>query len=159
LVVGRQTPYKRIDLAVAACTELGLPLTVAGDGPEHQKLVKMAGPTIKFVTGASDADIVKFFQSAEGFIFPGTDDFGIVAVEALAAGTPVIAYKAGGALDYVTKDTGLLFTEPTAASLAAALQKFAPSAFDSKKIAAAATQFSTASFQANIKAIIIKETA
>ncbi len=151
LVVGRQTPYKRIGLAVAACTELGLPLTVVGDGPDHKKLVKMAGPSVKFVTGASDAEVVKYFQSAKAFIFPGADDFGIVAVEALAAGTPVIAYKAGGALDYVTQDTGLFFIEPTAASLAKALQDFNSKSFDHTQIARHAANFSPKIFQEKIE--------
>ncbi|MDB5165957.1 MAG: hypothetical protein JWM37_29, partial [Candidatus Saccharibacteria bacterium] len=101
LIVGRQTPYKRIDLAVAACTRLGLPLTVVGEGPEHERLQAMAGPTVTFVIEPDDAAVAARMQKAQAFIFPGLDDFGIVAVEALAAGTPVVAYKGGGALDYI----------------------------------------------------------
>ncbi|HSX44248.1 MAG TPA: glycosyltransferase [Candidatus Saccharimonadales bacterium] len=112
VTAGRQTPYMRKDLAVAACTQLNLPLVVIGNGPEHAKLVKMAGPTIKFVTDASDADVADYFRHAEAFILTGKEDFGIVAVEAMAASTPVIAYKAGGALDYVIPSkTGEFFTK------------------------------------------------
>jgi glycosyltransferase involved in cell wall biosynthesis len=147
ITAGRQTPYKRIDLAVAACTKLGLPLTVIGQGPDHRKLVKMAGPTVSFVVGASDAEVVKYFQSAKAFIFPGIDDFGIVAVEALAAGTPVIAYQAGGALDYVIPgETGEFFSPQTSQVLANALQSFDPAKYNSSVITKKAASFSASSF-------------
>jgi glycosyltransferase involved in cell wall biosynthesis len=151
LVAGRQTPYKRIDLAIEACTKLDLPLTVVGSGPDHQKLVKIAGPSINFVAGASDKEVVKYFQSAEAFIFPGIDDFGIVAVEALAAGTPVIAYSQGGALDYVTPENGILFQEQTVESLLGALQKFNPGNFNNISIQKSAVKFSTQAFEKNVK--------
>jgi glycosyltransferase involved in cell wall biosynthesis len=151
LAAGRQTPYKRIDLAIEACTRLDLPLTVVGSGPDHQKLVKLAGPSINFVAGASDKEVVKYFQSAEAFIFPGIDDFGIVAVEALAAGTPVIAYDQGGALDYVTPQNGILFQEQTVESLLGALQKFNPDNFNNASIQKSAVKFSTQAFEKNVK--------
>jgi glycosyltransferase involved in cell wall biosynthesis len=157
LAAGRQTPYKRIDLAVAACTKLNLPLTVASDGPDHKRLVDMAGPTIKFVGSPSDKEMVKYFQSAEAFIFPGVDDFGIVAVEALAAGTPVIAYKAGGALDYVDEGkTGIFFSDQTAESLATALKNFAAIKFDHQHIRSSARQFSADKFVKDFSSIITK---
>ena len=152
---GRQTPYKRIDLAVAACSKLNLLLNVIGDGPEHNNLVKMAGPTIKFITNAKDPDMPEFFQQAEAFIFPGLDDFGIVAVEAMAAGTPVIAFKGGGALDYITEGkTGLFFDKPTADSLIEALQKFNSQKFDSKTIRKAAEAFSPKKFRDNLNLLV-----
>ena len=101
VVAGRQTPYKRIDLAIEACNKLKVPLIVIGNGPDHRRLEKMSSRTITFLTGVNDLNIVEHFQSSLAFIFPNVDDFGIVAVEALAAGTPVIAYKKGGALDYI----------------------------------------------------------
>ena len=147
LAAGRQTPYKRIDLAVAACTRLNLPLTVVGGGPDHQKLVEMAGPSVNFVVNPSDKEISQYFQSAEAFIFPGIDDFGIVAVEALAAGTPVIAYRAGGALDYVESGkTGAFFEEQTIESLSDALQKFNPADFNHSSIQKSAANFSSSIF-------------
>lgn len=146
VTAGRQTPYKRMDLAVAACTKLSLPLTVIGNGPDHNRLRKMAGPSINFIQ-ASDTELPKYFASAEAFIFPGLDDFGIVAVEALAAGTPVIAYAKGGALDYVNPKTGLLFKEQSVDSLAQAMVSFDAAKFDSRVITASARKFSPEIFR------------
>jgi glycosyltransferase involved in cell wall biosynthesis len=150
LIAGRQTPYKRFDLAVAACTQLNLPLTVVGTGPDHKQLTKMAGPSIKFVGSPNDKDIVGFFQSAEAFIFPGIDDFGITPVEALAAGTPIIAYKAGGALDYVNSKTGMFFNEQGAESLIQALKKFDTKAYKFSDLTEQASQFSPQQFAQNV---------
>jgi glycosyltransferase involved in cell wall biosynthesis len=158
VTAGRQTPYKRIDLAVEACSKLGLPLTVLGNGPEHKRLTKTAGPEVKFVVGASDSEVADYFSKAQAFIFPGVDDFGIVAVEAMAAGTPVIAYKAGGALDYINKDTGLFFDKQNPESLAKALQDFSKHFFDSKKISAYADNFSVDVFRQKISAFISTNT-
>lgn len=154
VIAGRQTAYKRFDLAVAACSKLNLPLTVIGKGPIHDSLRTMAGPSITFDTNADDKAVVQYFQQAEGFIFPGLDDFGIVAVEAMAAGTPVIAYKDGGALDYITPETGLLFDKQTVDSLAKTLEQFKPSKFDNRKIQASAQNFSPAEFQKKLKAFL-----
>lgn len=155
LVAGRQTPYKRIDLAVAACTKLGLPLTVVGSGPDHERLVKLAGPSINFVGSPSDKEIVKYFQSAEAFIFPGIDDFGIVAVEALAAGTPVIAYRAGGALDYVDEqENGLFFDKQTVPSLMAALKQFDFKRYNNSVIASSSEKFSPSAFDSKMRQYI-----
>jgi glycosyltransferase involved in cell wall biosynthesis len=157
LIAGRQTPYKRFDLAVAACTKLSLPLTVVGDGPEYKKLVKMAGPTVKFVGSPSDKEIVHYFQSAEAFIFPGVDDFGIVAVEALAAGTPVITYKAGGALDYVQPGiNGLFFENQTVGSLVQSLKSFDVSTFDPIKVSQSAGEFSAVNFKTEFQKYLAK---
>jgi glycosyltransferase involved in cell wall biosynthesis len=142
LIAGRQTPYKRFDLAVQACTKLGAALTVVGDGPDHKRLVRMAGPSVNFTGRLDDKQLAERFRSAEAFIFPGIDDFGITPVEAMAAGTPVIAYKGGGALDYVQPGvTGEFFTEPTAESLEKTLSGFKPGAYDSAKIQKAAAAF------------------
>jgi glycosyltransferase involved in cell wall biosynthesis len=156
LIAGRQTPYKRFDLAVDACSRLGVPLTVIGNGPEHENLLKIAGPRVTFLTNVKDEDMPHYFQRAVAFIFPSTDDFGIVAVEALTAGTPVIAFRGGGALDYV-KDgkTGIFFEEQTAESLAEAIRNFDPAKFNSQQISKTTTKFSpeifTKSFQNFIK--------
>lgn len=160
LTVGRQTLYKRIDLAVAACTQLNLPLIVVGDGPDHNKLVKTAGPTIRFIKNPSDKEIVKYFQSAQAFIFPGLDDFGIVAVEAMAAGMPVIAYKGGGALDYVESGkTGLFFDEQTVTSLSQALKEFRPVDYDIAKIQQVARRFSSKKFRNKLTEFIQEVTS
>lgn len=156
VVAGRQTPYKRIDLAVEACSKLDLPLTVIGDGPEHEKLVKMAGPTITFTGKISDEEVAKRFSEAEAFIFPGLDDFGIVPVEAMAAGLPVLAYQGGGALDYVIPGkTGMFFEEPTVASLIYALKVFSADKYSPSDIKATAENFSVERFQKNLSEILI----
>jgi glycosyltransferase involved in cell wall biosynthesis len=155
LIAGRQTPYKRFDLAVAACSRLNVPLTVIGNGPEHNKLVNMAGPRVTFLTKVSDAEMPHYFQRAEAFIFPGVDDFGIVAVEALAAGTPVIAYKDGGALDYVKENsTGLFFEEEKIDSLVKVINKLQDSKFKSANITKSASTFSSENFIKNLQTFI-----
>jgi glycosyltransferase involved in cell wall biosynthesis len=160
LIAGRQTPYKRFDLAVAVCTKLGLPLTVIGDGPDHKRLVKLAGPTIDFAGRLDDKQLIEKFQSALAFIFPGIDDFGIVAVEAMAAGTPVIAYKAGGALDYVKAGlTGEFFDKQTPESLANLLSNFKPETYDSSKIQKAAADFAPEVFIRRISEFISSVTS
>lgn len=121
---GRHVPYKRFDLAIEACNKLGVPLTVIGSGPDTERLKKLAGPTITFTGRVSDEELVKRAQSAKAFLFPNEEDFGISAVEALAAGTPVIAYAKGGALDIVQDgETGVLFNEQTVDSLIEAIKK------------------------------------
>lgn len=125
VTAGRQVPAKYTDIIVQACTRLGLPLTVVGKGPEHERLVRLAGPTITFREHVTDEEMPAALGSAEAFIFASFDDFGIVPIEAMAAGTPVIAYKAGGALDYVIPGkTGAFFTAQTVEALCEALLSF-----------------------------------
>jgi glycosyltransferase involved in cell wall biosynthesis len=143
VTAGRQTPYKRIDLAVKACTNLGAPLVVIGTGPDHERLRRLAGRNITFLTHVRDKDMRDDFKAAEAFIFPGIDDFGIVAVEAMAAGLPVIAYRGGGALDYIIEGrTGLFFDKQTPTALAKILSDFKPHQFNANFIAKHAEQFS-----------------
>ncbi len=151
VAAGRQVPYKRLDLAVTACTQLDLPLTVIGNGPEHKALRGLAGSSITFVTQASDKEISGYFSRAQAFIFPGVDDFGIVSVEAMAAGTPVIAYKGGGALDYLLPgETGEFFDTASVESLKTVLKGFTSDAYTPSRIAKHAQQFSTSAFHAKI---------
>ncbi|HSX45328.1 MAG TPA: glycosyltransferase [Candidatus Saccharimonadales bacterium] len=151
VAAGRQVPYKRFDLVVDACTKLELPLTVIGNGPEHRKLVKRAGQSIVFASKVTEIQIIDYFKSAAGFVFPGVDDFGIVAVEAMAAGTPVIAFRSGGALDYVVEGkTGLFFNAATAETLADTLSQFNPAKFSVTEVQATANQFNKAMFQQHI---------
>jgi glycosyltransferase involved in cell wall biosynthesis len=158
LVAGRQTPYMRKDLAVAACSRLGLPLLVIGNGPEHNKLVKLAGPTITFLTNVSDEEMPKFFNQARAFIMPGMEDFGITAVEAMAAGAPVIALRAGGALDYVKTDkTGVFFNEQTVDAVAQAIQAFIFQKFNNVSISKTTARFSVSAFEYNMRHVINKE--
>ena len=155
VTAGRQTPYKRFDLAVLACTQLNLPLLVLGSGPDNNKLRKMAGKNVTFLSGKSDEEFVHYFKTSLAFIFPGLDDFGIVAVEALAAGTPVIAYGAGGAKDYVNPGrNGLLFGEQTVESLVKALGTFSSSKFDHQNIQNSAQKFSSKNFRSNFEQFV-----
>lgn len=125
VALGRQVPYKRVDLAVAAATKLGKNLRVYGNGSEHERLRSIAGPTVSFFTDrfgdASDKAVEDALNHAKGFIFPPEEDFGIVPVQALAAGAPVVAYKKGGALDIVDKESGVLFDSQTIDAVADAI--------------------------------------
>lgn len=155
VVAGRQTPYKRFDLAVSACSELNVPLVVIGNGPEHRKLEKTAGRSVTFLTSTTDEGVAEHFRTALAFIFPGMDDFGITPVEAMAAGAPVIAYKRGGALDYVVEGkTGTFFDKQTTESLVKTLQSFNPTRFKHTDLEAKAAEFSSANFQQNMHAAI-----
>jgi glycosyltransferase involved in cell wall biosynthesis len=149
---GRHVPYKRFDLAIQACNQLGLPLTIVGNGPDTARLKKLSGPTITFTGYVSDTELVHLAQTSQAFLFPGEEDFGISPVEAMAAGLPVIAYKNGGALDYVERGrTGLFFAAQTPDSLISAINEFEKIDFDSKKLIAKSQQFSEQVFIKNIK--------
>lgn len=155
VVAGRQTPYKRFDLAIEACNELKVPLIAIGDGPDHARLEKLAGRSTTFLTNSTDFELAGHFQSAIGYIMPNMDDFGIVAVEAMAAGTPVIAYNKGGALDYVTPGkTGLFFERQTIKQLSEALETVMNKSFDHAAIQQEAERFSVEAFVQNMKAYI-----
>jgi glycosyltransferase involved in cell wall biosynthesis len=152
---GRQVQHKRFDLAIAACNEAQLPLVVVGQGPEHERLKHMAGSTISFKSNVSDADMVKYISTAEAFIFPNEEDFGIVAVEAQAAGTPVIAYRAGGALDTVIEGvTGEFFDEQTSACIAEKLKSFNFKLYNRQSILENAQKFSNENFHENVQRIM-----
>lgn len=152
VVAGRQTPYKRIDLAVAACTSLNVPLVVIGSGPEHRKLERMAGRSVIFLSNVTDSEMAEHFQTATALLFPtNIEDFGVTGVEAMAAGTPVIAYRQGGPADYVIPGkTGLFFDKQDVKSLIKAIENFEPARYDSQKIAKMAQRFSVAKFRQNI---------
>lgn len=152
VTVGRQVPYKHTEIIIEACNQLGLDLTVVGDGPQHNYLKKIAGPTIKFDNKASDEAVKNYLARSEAFIFAAHEDFGITPVEALASGTPVIAYKAGGALDYIVEgETGLFFEKQTVKSLTKALKKFNFKDYKPGKLLQIANEFSQQNFQKKIK--------
>ena len=147
VALGRQVPYKRFDIAVEACSRLGLPLTVYGTGPDHKRLVSMAGPTVRFVEGASDKQVAKALTHAAGYIFPQEEDLGITQIEAVAAGCPVIAFAKGGALDIVIEGkTGIFFDRQNSESLSAALVRFKALKFPPKLLQKYAEQFSEEQF-------------
>lgn len=159
VALGRQVPYKRIDLAVAAATQLGVPLRVYGNGSEHQRLVDMAGPTVQFFTDrfgdASDTAVTKALNSAKGYIFPADEDFGIVQVEALAAGAPVIGYGKGGTLDIVQDgESGILFHEQTVDAIADAIVKAERTAFLPGTLRRKARRFDKGLFITKIRKVV-----
>ncbi len=162
VTAGRQTPYKRFDLAVAACTKLGKHLTVIGNGPAHNKLREMAGPlVVTFLTTVTDAQMPLDFQKAQAFIFPTkAEDFGITPIEAMSAGTPVIAFKGGGPLDYVIPGkTGEFFEQQTVESLTEVLKNFDPAKYDPYVISNHARQFGPDVFRRKISRLIAEKVA
>jgi len=132
-----------------------VPLIVIGKGPEHRWLKKLAGKNVTFLTKVSDVDMAKHFGEAKAFVFPAVDDFGIVAVEAMAAGCPVIAYRKGGVLDYVNKETGIFFEKQTVKALSEAMQLAAVKKFNHSKIIAQAAKFSPQVFQKKFNDFIL----
>lgn len=156
VTMGRQTAVKRTDIVVDACTKLELPLRVIGRGPQHEDLVQRAGPTVEFLTDVTDEQMPELLAAADAFLFASFEDFGIAPVEAMAAGTPVIAYRSGGALDYVTKDTGLFFDEQTPASLQEAITGFDAKEFNPKTIQKQGTNFSVQEFKEKISTLVQK---
>ncbi len=147
LVVSRLVGYKRVDLAIRACNRLGVPLRIVGGGPDEPALRRIAGPTIRFMGRLSDAEVAAEYAHCRAFIFPGEEDFGLTPVEAMASGRPVVAYGAGGALESVTAgETGLLFSEQTEVSLAAALCAVNQVAWEPAALTAQAARFDTSVF-------------
>lgn len=153
LWVGQLVPYKRPDLAVAAFNQLGLPLTVVGDGPMAGQLRKMAGPTVKIIPRLDFASLRAHYARCRGFIFTAEEDFGIVPVEVMASGRPIIAFAKGGALDTVIdRQTGVFFDEQSVESLADAIARFEDwlPGFDPRSAVMQASRFSPAAFDAGI---------
>ena len=159
VTIGRQLPYKRYDLAVKATTKLGKKLVVFGNGPSHEQLVKAAGPTIEFRTDrfgdASDAEYEKAIATARGFIYAADEDFGIVTVEALAAGAPVIGLARGGTTDIVTSpEVGVLFQQQTVDDVVRAIKTAEQTRFHPSTLARTAKRFDKGLFLTKIKKII-----
>ena len=157
IIFCRQVTWKRVDLAIEACLAAKKRLVVIGDGPEHENLVRLAKDSdlITFVPWLDSEGIAAWLKSASAYIFPSLEPFGMAAVEALAAGCPVIAYSEGGSRDFVIPGkNGLLFHSQSALALERTLQDFQPSAFDKKAVARSATQFSPEHFREGIKHLV-----
>lgn len=155
LVVSRLNPYKRIDIAVEAFNELDLPLKIIGDGPDRRVLEKAARPNIEFLGRRSDFEVAGYLAECRALIFTGEEDFGIVPLEAMASGRPVIAYRAGGVEETVVEGkTGLFFDSQTARGLAQAVKRFRFEIFDKSGIREHARQFDKKAFKQKIERFV-----
>ena len=171
LLAGAMAPYKRGELAIEACARLGLRLVVAGTGPMEAELRRVAGPRVEFRTGwLSDADMARLYEGARGLLFPGEEDFGIVPLEAMASGCPVIAYGVGGAVETVGRGAspaalaevatggvarvpgGVLFGAQTVESIVAAIAELDRAPFDPAALAELARPFGNERFDAEFRA-------
>lgn len=155
LIVSSLVRYKRIDLAIAACNAMKKKLTIVGEGPETNRLMKLAGPTISFTGYAPQEKVRELFASSVATIFPGDEDFGLVPLESMASNTPVIAFRSGGALEtMIDGQTGEFFDKPTSESLQEAMKKIEQKNYSKDILLNQAKKFSRAEFEKNIRAAI-----
>ncbi len=164
LVVAALVPYKRVDLAVAAATRMKRRLLVVGAGPEARRLAAMAGPTVELLGWRSDAEIAQLYARCRAVLFPAREDFGIVPLEAMAAGRPVVAYGVGGATETVmgldasgaAAPTGVFFREQRVESLVDAVTTLEANAhrFEPKALRARAEAFDRPLFRDRIAAYL-----
>jgi len=164
LVAGAMSPYKRVDQAISACRRLGRELVVIGGGQHRGKLARTAPPNVTFLGPVSDETIRDHYRRAQALLYPGEEDFGIVPVEAMACGCPVIAYGAGGALETVVDvgsadsaaPTGLLYAFQTLDGLASAIERFEACRhqFDPAAMARWADRFSEDRFMAETRQLL-----
>ncbi|OGE79776.1 MAG: hypothetical protein A2660_00680 [Candidatus Doudnabacteria bacterium RIFCSPHIGHO2_01_FULL_45_18] len=151
----RLEPYKKIEVVIAAFNELRWRLKIAGTGTIIDKLQVMAKSNIEFLGRVSDEDLRQYYSESRAFIFPTVEDAGIMILEAAACGTPVIAYRAGGALETIIQGTtGEFFNEQTPQSLITALRNFYPAQYQSQTIRQHALRFDKKNFQQKIKAYV-----
>ena len=155
LLVSTLARYKRIDLAIEACNRLSLPLHIVGEGPDASRLRSLSGPTITF-TGYTDSRALRaLYEGATATIMPGEEDFGLVPLESMACGTPVIAYGKGGARETIIEGTtGAFFSEPTSESLTKVLRTFDASSFSKSACAKRAEEFSEEIFKKRLQEAI-----
>src|SRR3989344_4540961 len=158
LTGGRLVSYKKFDLTIKAFNRLGIPLKIFGEGPEEKKLRSLAKPNVEFLGKLSQAELTKFYSQAIAFIHPQIEDFGITAVESMAAGRPVIAYAAGGAQETVIENkTGKFFEEQTWEALADTVVRFKSEIYRPAEIKAYAEKFSIERFKKEINNLIAVE--
>jgi glycosyltransferase involved in cell wall biosynthesis len=158
LVVGRLFSYKRVHVAVDACTRLRLPLKVIGRGPELKRLRDLAGPTVQFLGEVDDTTLEAEYRNCRALLFTSDEDFGLVPLEAMASGRPVLALNAGGARETVVPgQTGVLYEDAGTEPLVQELQRFRPADFDSRSCRARAEEFSVDRFHAGIRTVLERE--
>lgn len=157
LIIARLRPYKKVDLAIKAFNRLRIPLKIIGKGEEEKKLRKMAKENIEFLGAVSEEEKVKYLSHCQALIYPQEEDFGITAVEAMASGRPVIAYKSGGALETIIEGkTGLFFEEQTWEDLANEVIKFNSKDFNPYEIKEHAQKFNPERFKKEIREFVVK---
>jgi glycosyltransferase involved in cell wall biosynthesis len=157
VVLARLVSYKRIDLAVQACTLLGRRLVVIGDGPDRERLMANAGPTVSFVGRLSDAEVEHYAARCRALIFPGEEDFGMAPLEIAAAGRPTIAYRAGGAVETIVDGvTGIFFDRQEPGDLAAAITRFERIEWSPAILRRHAERFGIDVFKGRLRAFLAK---
>ncbi|QQS61264.1 MAG: glycosyltransferase [Candidatus Moraniibacteriota bacterium] len=155
LMVGRLISYKRHDIVIDAFNTLGLPLRIIGQGPEEARLKKQARNNITFLGHVDDKELASQYASSRAFIFPQEEDFGIVAIEALASGKPILAFQGGDIVEHITHGKeGLFFTEQTAKGVIDVVKQFEKHQFNAKEIQAVAKKFDKKLFQEKIRTYI-----
>lgn len=155
LIVGRLVPYRRIDILIEAFNKMQRPLVIAGSGRDRERLESMAGPTIEFLGYIPDDDLADLMARCRAFMWPGEEDFGISPIQAMAAGRPVIAYAAGGALEFVVPgQTGSLFYEQSVEAIVDAVEEFDEKVLDPQAISGFAAQFDTAAFKRKMQQFV-----
>lgn len=160
VIWGRHVPYKRFDLAIEACNQLGAKLTIIGSGPDTERLKSLAGPTVHFAGRVSDEELVDIAQHSRAFLFPNEEDFGISAVESLAAGTPVIGYAKGGILDIVQDgESGVLFEHQTVSELVAAIKRFEDLSFLPATLHRKSKRFAPSLFAQKIRQVVSRQSS
>ena len=158
LVVSRLFSYKRVDAAVEACTRLGLPLKVIGRGPELARLRGIAGPTVRFLGEADDQTLESEYRGCRALLFTSDEDFGLVPLEAMASGRPVLALNRGGARETVVAGvTGRFYEDTGVEALIDALKTFRPDDFDPLACRLRAEEFSIGRFRCGIETVIERE--
>ncbi len=156
LCVGHHVPYKRLDLAVAACRRLKRKLVVIGNGPVVARLRGTQDQSVSFLGYQPDDVLRDHYRRAKALLFPGEEDFGIVPVEAIAHGCPVIAYGVGGASETVADgQTGVLFEQQTVESLAAAMERADSLTFESGAMHVHTQRFSRARFLREMRGLLL----
>jgi glycosyltransferase involved in cell wall biosynthesis len=155
VVLSELMAHKRIEVAVRAFNDLRLPLVVVGNGPDARRLHRLAGPTVSFTGRVSDAEAARLLARARALVVTATEEFGIAAVEAQAAGRPVIALHEGGVRETVVEgETGTFFERPEPADLAAAVRSFDALAVDPEACVANARRFDTEHFRRGLRAVV-----
>jgi glycosyltransferase involved in cell wall biosynthesis len=154
LMVSELVPYKQLDYAIRLFARDGIPLQVVGDGPEFRRLRRLASRSVEFCGRVSDAELRELYANCRALIVPGEEDFGMVTVEALASGKPVIALARGGSLEIVGAGCGVLYNDASETALRAALDRFERTSFRQSRLQAAAARFSEAQFASLIEELI-----